>query len=346
MEPDLRNKAAYLYELPQELIAQYPVNRRSDSRLLVMQRSDGRIEHRIFHDIEEYLVRGDLLVLNRTRVIPARLQGRKTTGAQVEILLLNQLEDGVWECLVRPGKRLKTGSRILLSENFNAQVIDYAEEGARIIRFEYSGDFFSILEQFGKIPLPPYITRAATEKDKETYQTVYASQPGSVAAPTAGLHFTHELLKRLKIKGIELAEVDLNVGLGTFRPVKTADITQHVMHQEFCQITEGNAEIINRAKDEKRRVIAVGTTSTRTLESFAEEGRVKAGAHFTDIFIYPGGRKIQIIDGLLTNFHLPESTLLMLVSSFAGYHNTMKAYEQAVAERYRFFSYGDAMLII
>ena len=260
--------------------------------------------------------------------------------------MLNQKEEAVWECLVRPGRRLKPGSTIDIAENFKAEIIDYAPEGARIVRFEYEGDFFSILEKIGKIPLPPYITREATEKDKETYQTVYADSPGSVAAPTAGLHFTDILMQTLREKGVIFAEVELNVGLGTFRPVKSDDIKAHVMHSEYCQITSENALLINQAKEENRRVIAVGTTSTRTLESFAENGRVKSGAHFTDIFIYPGGRKIQIIDGLITNFHLPESTLLMLVSSFAGYDNTMNAYHHAVKEKYRFFSYGDAMLII
>ena len=343
---DLTRKDSYFYELPNDLIAQYPVDKRSDSRMLVLARKDGDLYHKIFHDIAQYLVKGDLLVINHTRVIPARLYGKKSTGAKVEIFLLNQKEETVWECLVRPGRRLKPGSIIDIAENFKAEIIDYAPEGARIVRFEYEGDFFAILEKIGKIPLPPYITREATERDKETYQTVYADSPGSVAAPTAGLHFTDVLMQTLRDKGIIFAEVELNVGLGTFRPVKSDDIKDHVMHSEYCQITSENALLINQAKEEKRRVIAVGTTSTRTLESFAENGRVKSGAHFTDIFIYPGGREIQIIDGLITNFHLPESTLLMLVSSFAGYENTMNAYYHAVKERYRFFSYGDAMLII
>lgn len=345
-KPDLQRKEAYFYELPKELIAQYPVAKRSSSRLLVLNKTTGNIEHRIFNQIGNFLKKGDLLVLNKTRVIPARLYGRKPTGANVEIFLLNQVEEGVWECLVKPGKRLKPGSKVLINNKISANILEYADEGARIVKFDYQGDFFSILEETGKIPLPPYIDREATEKDKETYQTVYAESPGSVAAPTAGLHFTKELIAKLKNDGVEFAEVELNVGLGTFRPVKEVDISNHVMHKEYCQITSANADKINKAKKEGRRVIAVGTTSTRTLESFAENGFVTAGAKFTDIFIYPQGRKIEIIDGMLTNFHLPESTLLMLISAFAGYEHAMQAYDEAVKMKYRFFSYGDAMLII
>ena len=346
MTKDLSKKSSYYYELPPELIAQYPVEKRSESRLLVVDKTTGRIEHHIFHEIEHYLKAGDVLVINKTRVIPARLHGNKDTGAEVEILLLNQQQDNVWECLVKPGRRLKPGSKVIINEALQAEILSYGEEGSRIIEFDYQGDFFDILQKVGKVPLPPYITREATEKDKLTYQTVYAEIPGSVAAPTAGLHFTYNLLTRLRHKGVIITEVDLNVGLGTFRPVKNDNIQDHIMHSEYCHIDEVTAQIVNKAKAEGRRIISVGTTSTRTLESFAENGIVSKGAHFTDIFIYPGGRNIQIIDGLLTNFHLPESTLLMLVSSFAGYENIMNAYQTAIENKYRFFSYGDAMLII
>ncbi len=346
MNKALSDRISYNYNLPAELIAQYPLENRSESRLLVLNRQSGEIEHRIFHEIENYLRAGDVLVLNKTRVIPARLKGRKSTGAEIEILLLNQLNETEWECLVKPGRRLKPGDRIYISENLSAEIMAFGEEGSRIVRFEYEGDFFLILQIIGKVPLPPYIAREATERDKETYQTVYAQVPGSVAAPTAGLHFTHLLLGKLKNAGVIITEVYLNVGLGTFRPVKSEKIQDHRMHSEFCQISENVARIINQAKAENRRIICVGTTSTRTLESFAENGYVANGAHYTDIFIYPEGRKLQIIDGLLTNFHLPESTLLMLVSAFAGYDNIMRAYQVAISQKYRFFSYGDAMLII
>ncbi len=328
------------------MIAQYPLEKRSESKLLVLDRSTGIIEHCTFYDIRKYLRKDDVMVINKTRVIAARLFGKKTTGAVVEIFLLNQKSETCWECLVKPGRRLKPGSRVKISDKLQAEVISNAEDGARIIRFQYKGDFFEILDSIGKMPLPPYIHREATEHDKITYQTVYAASPGSVAAPTAGLHFTSELLQEIAEMGVIIAQVELNVGLGTFRPVKAENISEHVMHSEYCSISEEVAEVINKAKAEKRRVISVGTTSTRTLESFAEGGRVRSGSHHTDLFIYPGGRKFEIIDVLLTNFHLPESTLLMLVSSFASYENTMRAYESAIRNNYRFFSYGDAMLII
>ncbi|MCF7911825.1 MAG: tRNA preQ1(34) S-adenosylmethionine ribosyltransferase-isomerase QueA [Candidatus Cloacimonetes bacterium] len=346
MNKDLSKKSSYYYDLPANLIAQHPLEVRSESRLLVLEKSSGKVEHHIFHEIEQYLAKGDVLVVNNTRVIPARLHGKKDSGANVEILLLNQKNAQDWECLVRPGKKLKPGSRVTITESLEAEVLSYGEDGSRIVKFKFEGDFFALLQKVGKIPLPPYINRPATEKDKQTYQTVYAQSPGSVAAPTAGLHFTRDLLDKLTGKGVIITEVDLNVGLGTFRPVKNDNISDHVMHREFCSISSETAAIINQAKAENRRVISVGTTSTRTMESFAEQGKVKSGSHFTDIFIYPGSREIQIIDGLLTNFHLPESTLLMLVSAFAGYQNTMQAYQEAIKNNYRFFSYGDAMLIL
>ncbi len=337
--------SSYFYNLPQELIAQYPKDKRSESLLLKLDRTTGKISHHKFSEIINSLKPNDVLVLNKTKVIPARLFGTKPTGAKVEVFLLNRITDKIWECLVKPGKRLRVGTRINFSDNFSGKIIDYADEGGRIVQFEWQGDFWNVLENFGKMPLPPYIKREAIEKDKETYQTIYAEDRGSVAAPTAGLHFTLELMQKIRGKGIEILEVILHIGLGTFRPVKTDKIQEHKMHSEHCQITKDVAEKINKAKDEGRRIISVGTTTTRTLESFANDGKLCFGSHWTDIFIYPG-KKIQIIDGLITNFHMPESTLLMLVSAFAGYENIIKAYKIAVAKKYRFFSYGDAMLIL
>lgn len=341
----LFKKSSYFYKLPQELIAQYPKDKRSESLLLKLDRTTGKISHHKFSEIINFLKPNDVLVLNKTKVIPARLFGTKPTGAEVEVFLLNQKTDKTWECLVKPGKRLRIGTEINLSENFKGKIIDYAVEGGRIVRFEWQGDFWNVLENLGKMPLPPYIKREAIEKDKETYQTIYAENRGSVAAPTAGLHFTRELMQKIRGKGVEILEVILHIGLGTFRPVKTDKIQNHKMHREHCQITKDVAEKINKAKEEERRIIAVGTTTTRTLESFAENSRLKSGSHWTDIFIYPG-KNIQIIDGLITNFHMPESTLLMLVSAFAGYENIMKAYKIAIVKKYRFFSYGDAMFIL
>ena len=338
-------KSSYFYNLPQELIAQYPKDKRSESRLLYLDRRNGHISHHKFTDIIDFLKPSDVLVLNRTKVIPARLPGKKTTGAKVEVFLLNQMSDKIWECLVRPGKRLKTGSEVEFTHNFSGKIINHTEDGERLVEFNWEGDFWEILEKNGKTPLPPYIKRKSTEKDKETYQTVYARERGSVAAPTAGLHFTKELLKKLEEKGIEILEVLLHVGLGTFQMVKTENIQDHKMHIEFCRISNETAEKINKAKEENHRIIAVGTTSTRTLESFAKNGKLESGAHWTDIFIYPG-KELQIIDGLITNFHLPYSTLLMLVSAFAGYENIKKVYKIAVEEKYRFYSYGDAMVIL
>lgn len=345
MEDKLKHKNSYYYDLPPELIAQYPVKGRSGSRLLYLDKNSGSLSHHQFPDIISYLRPEDILVINRTKVIPARLFAQKESGARVEVFLLKQLEDEHWQCLVKPGKKLKPGTKIVFSPRLRAEVVDYDQEGSRIIRFQYEGSFWKILEDLGNVPLPPYIQREAQEEDKKTYQTVYAEERGSVAAPTAGLHFTEKLLEEIRDLGVQILEVVLHVGLGTFRPVKTDDITQHKMHSEHCRISHETAAVINQAKAQGQRIIAVGTTTTRTLESFAQNGKLTAGSHWTDIFIYPG-RYFQIIDGLLTNFHMPESTLLMLVAALAGYENIMKAYKTAVMERYRFFSYGDAMLIL
>ncbi len=341
----LTNKKSYFYELAEEQIAQYPKQKRETSKLLVLDKELKTVEHKIFTDIVDYFKKGDVLVLNTTKVIPARLKGKKKTGANVEVFLLSQKEDDIWECLVKPGKRLKKEAEVIFSPSFRGKVIDYSSEGARLIKFFSETDFWNEINLIGEIPLPPYIHRKANSEDKNTYQTVYAQEKGSVAAPTAGLHFTEDVINQIKKKGVIVCNVTLHVGLGTFRPVKTDNILEHKMHSEFCEISKETAKTINQAKDENRRVIAVGTTTTRTLESFAENGRVLAGNHWTDIFIYPG-KNLQIIDGLLTNFHMPESTLLMLVSAFAGYDFIMNSYKIAVKEKYRFFSYGDAMLII
>lgn len=337
---------SYDYELPEELIAQYPLKNRDNSRLLVLNRKNGVFYHKHFTDLPDYLNYGDLLVFNETKVISARLKGVKDSGGKAEIFLLNQIDETHWECLVKPGRRLRPGASVRFSETFSATITDLLEDGGRLVEFTWKGDFWTVLEQYGQIPLPPYVHREPEEGDKESYQTVYARKHGSVAAHTAGLHFTDAVLEKLKKKGIEFTYVNLRVGLGTFRPVKSERIDEHTMHSEYCEIPDETAAAVNRALDENRRVIAVGTTSTRTLESFAENGRIRPGGHFTDIFIYPGGRPLQIIKGLITNFHMPKSTLLMLVSAFAGYDNIMNAYQLAVKEKYRFFSYGDAMMIL
>jgi S-adenosylmethionine:tRNA ribosyltransferase-isomerase len=342
---DLTKTSSYWYELPPELVAQYPVENRSESRLLKLDKQSGTISHHTFSNIVEFLKAGDVLVVNKTKVIPARLFGTKSTGAKVEVFLLNQLEEDTWECLVKPGRRLQIGAKIEFADEFKAEIIEHADEGGRIVKFSWEGNFWELLDTFGKMPLPPYIKRESIDKDKETYQTVYAEERGSVAAPTAGLHFTPEILEKIRSKGVEILEVILQVGLGTFRPVKSENIQDHTMHSEFCHISKETAEKINKAKTEGRRVIAVGTTTTRTLESFAENGKVESGSHWTDIFICPG-KNVQIIDGLITNFHMPESTLMMLVSAFAGYENILNAYKIAVHEKYRFFSYGDSMVIL
>ena len=336
----------FYYDLPQELIAQDPLEDRSSSRLLVLNRETGERRHCVFREIAEFLNPGDCLVVNNTKVIPARLMGvKEETGAGIEVLLLKRCEDNVWETLVKPGKKARPGARISFGDGLLVgEVLEVVEEGNRRIRFTYEGIFEEILDRLGQMPLPPYITHQL--KDKNRYQTVYARHEGSAAAPTAGLHFTPELLKEIEEKGVKLAHVTLHVGLGTFRPVKVEDVTQHHMHSEFYVVEEEQARLINETKAAGGRVICVGTTSCRTLESAAgENGLLRAGSGWTDIFIYPGYR-FQMMDALITNFHLPESTLLMLVSAFAGKEQVMAAYEEAVRERYRFFSFGDAMFVI
>lgn len=349
----------FYYELPEELIAQDPLDKRSESRLMVLDRKKDTIEHKHFYDVVDYLTPGDCLVINDTKVIPARLLGvKEDTGAAIEVLLLKRISDTKWETLVKPGKKCKIGARIVFGSDTNTpdegtglikgkltgEVVDIVEEGNRIINFEYEGIFEEILDELGQMPLPPYITHKL--EDKNRYQTVYAKHEGSAAAPTAGLHFTNELLAEIENKGIKIAHVTLHVGLGTFRPVKEENILDHHMHSEFYMLDEMAAETINAARDNGGRIIAVGTTSTRTLETIADEsGHVKAGSGWTDIFIYPG-YKFKAIDGLITNFHLPESTLLMLVSAFYNREKILEAYNVAVEEKYRFFSFGDAMIIL
>lgn len=335
----------FYYDLPKELIAQDPLEDRSSSRLLVLHRKSGRVEHRVFTDIVEYLKPGDCLVRNNTKVIPARLYGtRVDTGATIELLLLKRMENDVWETLVKPGKKARKGAVISFGDGIlTGEIVDVKEDGNRLIQFRYEGIFEEILDQLGQMPLPPYITHQL--EDKNRYQTVYAKHSGSAAAPTAGLHFTPELLEEIKAEGVEIAHVTLHVGLGTFRPVKADDILDHHMHSEFYRIEASEAEKINRAKESGHRVICVGTTSCRTVESAADEnGKLKECSGWTEIFIYPG-YKFKVLDCLITNFHLPESTLIMLVSALAGREHVLAAYEEAVKERYRFFSFGDAMFI-
>ena len=335
----------YGYELPQELIAQDPLEQRDSSRLLILDKKTGERTHRIFHDIIDYLHEGDCLVINNTKVIPARLIGeREGTGGKVEVLLLKRKTDNVWETLVKPGKKARPGMRLSFGGGLlHAEVQEVVDEGNRLIRFEYEGIFEEILDQLGQMPLPPYITHQL--KDKNRYQTVYAKYEGSAAAPTAGLHFTEELLQQIQEKGVKIARVTLHVGLGTFRPVKVDDVTQHHMHTEFYHVSQEAADIINETKKQGGRVICVGTTSCRTIESAADgQGVVQATEGDTDIFIYPG-YQFKVLDCLITNFHLPESTLLMLVSALAGKENIMAAYKEAVEMKYRFFSFGDAMFI-
>lgn len=338
------------YHLPEELIAQQPADKRDFSRLLVVHRDTGEIEHKHFYDVLDYLNPGDCLVMNNSKVLPARLFGTKAeTGAKVEFLLIKRLHGDVWESMVKPGKRLKPGDSVIFSEDFKADIIDYGDDGTRIVEFKYNGIFMERLEELGKMPLPPYIERESVLSDKDRYQTVYCKEEGSVAAPTAGLHFTEELLEKAKAKGVKLAYVTLHVGIGTFRPVKCENIEDHRMHFEEYEITQENADIINETKAAGGRIISVGTTSTRTMESAAVEkdGRyvMEAGSDSTGIFIYPG-YEFKIIDSLITNFHLPKSTLLMLISALYNREDILKVYETAVKEEYRFFSYGDAMIII
>lgn len=338
-------KQDFYYELPEELIAQDPLADRSSSRLLVLDKQSGAVSHHVFREILDYLQEGDCLVINDTKVIPARLIGSKVgTEAKVEVLLLKRKENNIWETLVKPGKKARPGAKISFGDGLLVgEVLEVVEEGNRLVQFSYEGIFEEILDRLGQMPLPPYITHQLQERER--YNTVYAVHEGSAAAPTAGLHFTPELLQEIEKKGVDIARVTLHVGLGTFRPVKAEEITDHHMHSEFYQIQEEAAEKINRAKSGTGRVICVGTTSCRTVESAADEnGCIQAGSGWTEIFIYPGYR-FKVLDGLITNFHLPESTLIMLVSALAGREQVMKAYEEAVEERYRFFSFGDAMYI-
>ena len=338
-------KSDFYYELPKELIAQHPTEKRDQSRLLVVDRDTGELQHKHFFDILDELQKGDCLILNNTKVLPARIFGvKEETGAHVELLLLKSVGPDVWEVIAGPGKRAKKGAKFSFENGLlNAEVLDVLEGGNRLVRFTYDGNFYEVLDQIGQMPLPPYITEEL--KDKERYQTVYSHELGSAAAPTAGLHFTDELMERIRQKGVNIAYVTLHVGLGTFRPVKVDDVTKHKMHSEHYEIPQETADLIRQTKENGGRVIAIGTTSCRTLESVATEyGEIRACDGFTDIFIYPG-YQFKVLDGLVTNFHLPESTLIMLVSAFAGYDNVMNAYKIAVEERYRFFSFGDAMMI-
>lgn len=338
-------KSDFYFDLPQELIAQDPLEDRSASRLLVLHKETGEVEHHTFKEITNYLRPGDCLVLNNTKVIPARLMGvKEDTGAAIEVLLLKRRENDVWETLVKPGKKARPGTKICFGDgDLRAEVLDVVEEGNRLIRFQYEGIFEEVLDRLGEMPLPPYITHKL--QDKNRYQTVYAKYDGSAAAPTAGLHFTREMLAQIGEMGVSIAYVTLHVGLGTFRPVKADNILEHHMHSEHYQVTQETAELINRTKEKGGRVICVGTTSCRTVESAADEsGKVHAGCGDTEIFIYPGYR-FKVLDCLITNFHLPESTLVMLVSALAGRENVLSAYRKAVEEKYRFFSFGDAMFV-
>ena len=334
----------FFYDLPEELIAQTPLEQRDSSRLLVLDKNTGDLQHRHFFDIIDFLQPGDCLVLNNSRVLPARLIGHRPTGGAVEVLLLRDLGDKKWECLCKPGRKMQPGSQVIFGNGeLSATVVEVREDGNRVVEFHYEGIFLEVLERLGKMPLPPYIK--AELADQERYQTVYSKEVGSAAAPTAGLHFTNELLDKVRAKGVKTAFVTLHVGLGTFRPVKAEEITQHHMHSELCMINAETAEILNETRRNGGRIVCVGTTSCRTLESLVnEDGTFQASSKWTEIFIYPG-YKFKAMDALITNFHLPESTLVMLVSAFAGRESVLHAYEEAVKERYRFFSFGDAMFI-
>ncbi|MBE6946608.1 MAG: tRNA preQ1(34) S-adenosylmethionine ribosyltransferase-isomerase QueA [Ruminococcaceae bacterium] len=334
----------FWYNLPEELIAQTPLEQRDASRLLVLNRETGAVSHRHFYDVLDYLQPGDCLVMNDSRVLPARLLGHRPTGGAVEVLLLRDLGNKQWECLCKPGRKMQPGNEVIFGNGeLTATVKEVREDGNRVVEFHYTGIFLEVLERLGKMPLPPYIK--AELQDQERYQTVYSREVGSAAAPTAGLHFTKELLEQARVRGIKTAFVTLHVGLGTFRPVKAEEITDHHMHSELCMMSAETAEMLNDTRKNGGRIICVGTTSCRTLESLAkDDGRFEAGSKWTEIFIYPGYR-FKAMDGLITNFHLPESTLVMLVSAFAGRENVLRAYEMAVQERYRFFSFGDAMFI-
>lgn len=340
------NRKDFYYNLPEELIAQHPSERRDFSKLMVLRKENSAIEHKLFFDMIDYLDEGDCLVLNNTRVLPARLFGtKKDTGANVEFLLLNEIEDNVWECITGPGRRAKPGTEFVFGDGLlEAEIIDVLDGGNRKVKFIYDGNFYEILDKIGNMPLPPYIKEKL--EDKERYQTVYSEKLGSAAAPTAGLHFTNELLTKIRNKGVNVCFVTLHVGLGTFRPVKENDILKHKMHREHYYLPKETADIINETHKNNKKVIAVGTTCCRTLESVATfKGEICEDEGWTEIFIYPG-YKFKCIDGLITNFHLPESTLIMLVSAFYGHEKTMKAYDEAVKEEYRFFSFGDAMIIV
>ena len=334
----------FYYDLPEELIAQHPLKNRSDSRLMLLNKDNGEIEHKHFYDIINYLNPGDVLVLNNTKVMPARLFGhRENKDEKIEVLLLKQKEDDIWECLTKPGKKTKIGSKIIFSDKLKAEVVDISEDGSRYIKFFYNGIFNEILDELGEMPLPPYIKEKL--EDKSRYQTIYSKVEGSAAAPTAGLHFTEKLLEEIKNKGIDIVYLTLHIGLGTFRPVKADRIEDHQMHSEYYILNEDAAKRINRARENGNRVIAVGTTSVRTLESIASnDGKLSEKSGWTDIFIYPG-YKFKAVDALITNFHLPESTLVMLVSAFASKEKILNAYNEAIKEKYRFFSFGDAMFI-
>ena len=334
----------FYYNLPEELIAQHPLKNRSDSRLMLLNKDNGEIEHKHFYDIINYLNPGDVLVLNNTKVMPARLFGhREDKDEKIEVLLLKQKEDDIWECLTKPGKKTKIGSKIIFSDKLKAEVVDISEDGSRYIKFFYDGIFNEILDELGEMPLPPYIKEKL--EDKSRYQTIYSKVEGSAAAPTAGLHFTEKLLEEIKNKGIDIVYLTLHIGLGTFRPVKADRIEDHQMHSEYYILSEDAAKIINKARENGNRVIAVGTTSVRTLESIADDdGKLSEKSGWTDIFIYPG-YKFKAVDALITNFHLPESTLVMLVSAFASKEKILNAYNEAIKEKYRFFSFGDAMFI-
>ncbi len=344
--PDYNLLDTYDYVLPNELIAQYPLKERSASRLLRLNRSNGSIQHRNFKDLIHFLRSGDVLVLNTSKVLPARLFAKKENGTQIEVFLLHSTTGSRWQCIVNPGKRLKKPQTLYFSDKLQGWIENQDAEGIREIEFNLESDLMDEIFQIGHVPLPPYICRDDQSSDHNTYQTVYASHIGSVASPTAGLHFTPEMLHEIQNMGVNIAKVILHVGLGTFKPVKVQKISDHVMHSEFCTIDENTARMINSAKKEKRRIIAVGTTSVRTLESFFDKGSstLSHGNKWTDIFIHPG-KSFEVVDAMITNFHLPKSTLLMLVSAFAGHSNTMNAYREAIQNRYRFFSYGDAMFI-
>lgn len=344
MCPDLFDVKSYDYDLPPGRIAQYPLNPRDSSKLMVLNREEKSIEHRVFKDIVDYLNRGDLLVINSSKVFPARLYATKENGTQIEVLLVNEVEPSLWKVMVKPGKRLKEVQTLFFSDKLTGEISLADENGLRLVQFKHEGDFYEVIEEIGHIPLPPYIDRTDELLDKQSYQTIYADEVGSIAAPTAGFHFTDELMTRIKNKGINVANLVLHVGMGTFLPVQAERIDQHVMHAEMCTIKAELVNLYNETRSRGNRVIAVGTTSLRTLESFYTDKGLETGSKWTNIFLHPG-KSIRSIDGLITNYHLPKSTLLMLVSAFAGYEFTRMAYNEALNRDYRFFSYGDAMYI-